>query len=114
MTDVITALNCIYVAEGTACEWAESLTLKKDLHVRLAIGRTEKNVKNKRKDFKPDEEKSFSFSFFCSIGGKIKFAPGKQEHCHPPSYTQTHLLNKVFKVLSAVVFGVLRSDGISR
>lgn len=48
MTDVIAALNCMYVAEWTACEWAEALTLKKDLHVRLAMGRIEK-VKNERK-----------------------------------------------------------------
>lgn len=43
MTDVITALNCMYVAGGTACEWVEPLTLKKD--VRLAIGRIEKSGK---------------------------------------------------------------------
>lgn len=42
MTDVITALNCIYVAEWTACEWVELLTLKKDVHVRLAIEMIEK------------------------------------------------------------------------
>lgn len=31
VTDVIAALNCTYMAEGTACEWVVSLTLKKDL-----------------------------------------------------------------------------------
>lgn len=92
MTDVITALNCIYVAEWTACEWVESLTLKKDLHVRLAIEMIEK-VKNERKTLRQMKR-----VLLIWIARKIKFAPGKRDHCHPPSYTQTHLQYKLFKV----------------
>lgn len=90
MTDVITALNCIYVAEWTACEWVELLTLKKDVHVRLAIEMIEK-VKKEGKTLR--QMKSFVFG----VTGKIRFAPGKWEHCHPPSYTQKHLQYKLYK-----------------
>lgn len=80
MTDVITALNCMYVAEWTACEGVEPLTLKKDLHVRLAIEMNEKSEKWEE-DFGTDEE-----CFVFGIARKIfKFAPGKRDHCHPPS-----------------------------
>lgn len=56
VTDVIAALNCTYMAERTACEWVEALTLKKDLHVRLAIGRTERKSEKREEDFKTVEE----------------------------------------------------------
>lgn len=55
MTDVIAALNCIYVAEQTACEWVEALTLKKDVRARPATEMIEK-VKNPEEDFRTDEE----------------------------------------------------------
>lgn len=55
MTDVIAALNCIYVAEQTACEWVEALTLKKDVRTRPATEMIEK-VKNREEDFRADEE----------------------------------------------------------
>lgn len=49
LTDVITALNCIYVAEQTACEWAEELTRKKDaVGVKRAKEMIEKVI-NRRK-----------------------------------------------------------------
>lgn len=55
MTDVIAALNCIYVAEQTACEWVEALTLKKDVRARLAMEMIEK-VKKREEDFRTDKE----------------------------------------------------------
>lgn len=55
MTDVIAALNCIYVVEQTACEWVEALTLKKDVRARLEMEMIEK-VKKQEEDFRTDEE----------------------------------------------------------
>lgn len=82
-------LHILYMAGWTACEWVERLTLKKDLHVRLAIGRTEK-VKSERKTLR-------QMKIVCNIAGKIKFAPGKRAPCHSPSYTQGHLQYKLKK-----------------
>lgn len=46
---MITVLNCIYVAEQTACEWAEELTRKKDaVGVKRAKEMIEKVI-NRRK-----------------------------------------------------------------
>lgn len=85
MTDVITALNFMYVADQTAFEWVESLTLKKDWQSEGL-----KKAKNERKTLSQMKE------FFAALLGRSN---SLQENgttaIHPPTHKYTYCTNSL-------------------
>lgn len=78
LTDVITALNCIYVAEQTACEWVESAHPKKRRGARETGKGNYWESDKKEEDLETDEE---GFVFVLLRCGK------KHEIGHKPMLT---------------------------